>query len=110
MFDEKTLISKVLAPLLLQMQDKNMTMYTLPPLYLIAGRVPKEILHKKIWPQLQGYLIIDNPPQILFLNLKNIKTLFKKLPASDVRDHILPLLCRGLDKPNVSIQGEALRQ
>jgi len=110
MFDQKTLVQKVLGPLILQMQDKNMTMYTLPPIMQIADRVEKQVLQQQIWPSLKGYLAMDDPPQLLFLHLKHIKTLLVKLSKDDIRDHVIPLLCRGLEKPNVSIQGEALRQ
>jgi len=110
MFDQKTLIQKVLGPLVLQMQDKNMTMYTLPPIMQIADRVEKQVLQQQIWPSLKAYLVMDDPPQLLFLHLKHIKTLLVKLSQNDIRDHVIPLLCRGLEKPNVSIQGEALRQ
>merc|ERR1711879_231375 len=72
--------------------------------------VDKELFVTKVWPTLKLYAGKDDPPQLLFMNLKNLPIALQHLAGADLRNHVVPLICRGLEKPNISIQTESLKQ
>ncbi|RNA06295.1 SCY1 2 [Brachionus plicatilis] len=84
--------------------NPDMIPFILPSIFLIAEQSSTEEYVKYILPRLKTIFKIQKPIQILLIVLKNMSLILSKTPPTDIKEHILPLVCRSLETDTVEIQ------
>lgn len=78
--------------------------FLLPNIFLISDQSTKDEFVKYILPGLKAVFKLQKPIQILLITLRNMAMILSKTPPTDIREHILPLVCRALEADTAEIQ------
>lgn len=84
--------------------NPDMIPFVLPNIFLIAHIADNAEFTKYILPKLKPIFKIQKPIQILLIMLHNMNLLLSKTPPTDIKEHILPMVCRALDSETVELQ------
>ena len=84
--------------------NPDMIPFLLPNIYLIAGQSTTEEFVKYILPGLKAVFKLNKPVQILLITLRNMAMILSKTPPTDIKEHILPMVCRALEADQIEIQ------
>ena len=90
--------------------NPDMIPFLLPNIFLIADQSTSEEFVKYILPGLKTIFKLQKPVQILLIVLRNMTLVLSKTPSTDVKEHILPMVCRALESDTVEIQELCLDQ
>ncbi|KAK9731341.1 Protein kinase domain [Popillia japonica] len=94
---QRVRVQRVLPCLVRDLAQPPMVPFVLPSLFDIAQECSqKEYLHY-ILPHIKPVMKLMEPVQILLIMLQKMEILLKLTPPSDVQQHVLPMLYRGLD-------------
>ncbi len=66
-------------------------------MFLIADLSESEEYNRYIFPKLKPVFKLQKPVQILLITLRNMNLLLSKTSPTDVKEHILPMVCRALE-------------
>ena len=83
--------------------NPDMIPFVLPNIFFIADLAENDEFVKYILPKLKPIFQLLKPVQILIIMLKNMSLLLSKTPSSDIKEHILPMVCRSLDAESVEV-------
>ena len=83
--------------------NPDMIPFVLPNIFFIAEIAEAEEFVKYILPKLKPIFQLLKPVQILIIMLKNMSLLLQKTPGTDIKEHILPMVCRALDAESVEV-------
>ena len=70
-------------------------------LYLCLWLVTKR---KSSFLQVNPSILFFSPLQVVIIFLKKMDILLAKTPKDDVRDHVLPMVCKALETPAEQLQ------
>ena len=83
--------------------NPDMIPFVLPNMFFIAEISDNEEFVKFILPKLKPIFQLQKPVQILIIMLKNMNLLLSKTPSTDIKEHILPMVCRALDSVEIEV-------
>lgn len=83
--------------------NPDMIPFVLPNMFFIADLAEPDEFVKYILPKLKPIFQLLKPVQILIIMLKNMSLLLSKTPSTDIKEHILPMVCRSLDAESVEV-------
>lgn len=78
--------------------------FLLPNIFLIAEQANNDEYVKYILPRLKLIFKLQKPVQILLIVLRNMNLIWSKTPATEIKEHVLPMICRALESDTVEIQ------
>jgi SCY1-like protein 2 len=84
--------------------NPDMIPFLLPNIFLIADQSTNEEYVKYVLPRLKPIFKLQKPVQILLIVLRNMTLVLSKTPPTDIKEHILPMVCRALESDQVEIQ------
>ena len=84
--------------------NPDMIPFLLPNIFLIADQSSKDEFVRHILPGLKTVFKLQKPIQILLITLRNMAMILSKTPSTDVKEHILPFVCRALEDDTTEIQ------
>jgi len=84
--------------------NPDMIPFLLPNIFLISEQSTADEFVKYILPGLRSVFKLQKPVQILLIVLRNMAMILSKTPATDIKEHILPMVCRALEADTVEIQ------
>lgn len=106
-FSSKILLQKVLPPLLSELRTPILVPFILPNIFIAARCLEtsdSHIFKEKIFSSLIPLFTIKEPFQILLLLLQHIDYIASRIDASDIKNHVVPLLCTSLEHPAIEVQ------
>jgi SCY1-like protein 2 len=78
--------------------------FLLPSIFLIAEQSSNEEYVRHVLPRLKQIFKLQKPVQILLIVLRNMNLVLLKTPPTDIKEHILPMVCRALEAETLEIQ------
>jgi SCY1-like protein 2 len=84
--------------------NPDMIPFILPNIFLIADQSSNEEYVRHVLPRLKVIFKLQKPIQILLIVLRNMNMILSKTPPSDIKEHILPMVCRSLESDIIEIQ------
>ena len=78
--------------------------FVLPNVLLIAEDCTTQEFIDLILPELKPVFKIQDPIQVVIIFLQKMDILLAKTPKDDVRDHVLPMVCKALETPAEQLQ------
>ena len=84
--------------------NPDMIPFLLPNIFLITEQSTPDEFVKYILPGLKSVFKLQKPVQILLIVLRNMSMLLSKTPSTDIKEHILPMVCRALESDSAEIQ------
>lgn len=95
---------RILPPLFKECVNPDMIPFVLPSiLYVAEQSTDKEYLHI-IFPELIPMFKLQKPVQILLIFLQNMTLLLGKTSATDIKNHVLPMVYHALESNDPQIQ------
>ncbi|XP_022911317.2 SCY1-like protein 2 [Onthophagus taurus] len=90
-------VQRVLPCLIRDLTQPAMVPFVLPSIFDIAQDCTQKEYVQCILPGLKPVMALIEPIQILLLMLQRMELLLKLTPSTDIQQHVLPMLYRGLD-------------
>ena len=78
--------------------------FVLPNVLLIAEDCTTQEFIELILPELKPVFKVQEPVQVVVILLQKMDILLAKTPKDDVRDHVLPMVCKALETPSEQLQ------
>jgi len=101
---KRVCLQRIIPCLEQEFMNPDMIPFVLPNIFLIADISENEDFVKYILPKLKPIFKLQKPVQILLIILHNMNTLLSKTPTTDVKEHILPMVCRALEGETIELQ------
>lgn len=101
---KRVIIQRVLPQLCLEFSNHQMIPFVLPNVLLIAEDCTAQEFCDLILPELKPVFKIQDPIQVVIIFLQKMDILLAKTPKDDVRDHVLPMVCKALEAADVQLQ------
>ncbi|XP_073245598.1 SCY1-like protein 2 isoform X1 [Porites lutea] len=101
---KRVVIQRVLPQLCAEFSNHQMVPFVLPNVLLIAEDCTTQEFSDLILPELKPVFKIQEPIQVVIIFLKKMDLLLAKTPKDDVRDHVLPMVCKALETPAEQLQ------
>jgi len=101
---KRVVIQRVLPQLCLEFSNHQMIPFVLPNVLLIAEDCTVQEFCDLILPELKPVFKIQDPIQVVIIFLQKMDILLAKTPKDDVRDHVLPMVCKALEATDVQLQ------
>ncbi|KAL9955264.1 hypothetical protein ACROYT_G036562 [Oculina patagonica] len=101
---KRVVIQRVLPQLCLEFSNHQMIPFVLPNVLLIAEDCTAQEYCDLILPELKPVFKLRDPIQIVIIFLQKMDILLAKTPKDDVRDHVLPMVCKALETPAEQLQ------
>lgn len=101
---KRVVIQRVLPQLCSEFSNHQMVPFALPNVLLIAEDCTSQEYVDLILPELKPVFKIQEPVQVVIIFLKKMDILLAKTPKDDVRDHVLPMVCKALEAPAEQLQ------
>lgn len=101
---KRVVIQRVLPQLCSEFSNHQMVPFALPNVLLIAEDCTSQEYVDLILPELKPVFKIQEPVQVVIIFLKKMDILLAKTPKDDVRDHVLPMVCKALETPAEQLQ------
>lgn len=99
----RVLVQRVLPCLIRDLTQPTMIPFVLPNILDIAQKCDKRDYVDCILPHIKPVMRLTEPIQILLIFLQRMEMLLKVTPATDIQQHVLPMLYRGLDSDTPQI-------
>ena len=103
-FLQRVVIQRVLPQLCAEFSNHQMIPFVLPNVLLIAEDCTTQEFIDLILPELKPVFKIQDPVQVVIIFLQKMDILLAKTPKDDVRDHVLPMVCKALETPAEQLQ------
>ncbi|KAL4224685.1 SCY1-like protein 2 [Mactra antiquata] len=103
-FPKRVNIQRILPALLKECVNPDMIPFVLPNILQIAEQSSDKEYVTYILPDLIPIFKITTPVQILLIFMQNMSILLKKTPSDAIKNHVLPMIHRGLETNNSQIQ------
>lgn len=94
---QRVRVQRVLPCLVRDLAQPAMVPFVLPSLFDIAQECTQKEYMKYILPYIKPVMKLMEPVQILLIMLQKMEILLKLTPPTDIQQHVLPMLYRGLD-------------
>jgi len=101
---KRVVIQRVLPQLCAEFSNHQMIPFVLPNVLLIAEDCTTQEFIDLILPELKPVFKIQDPVQVVIIFLQKMDILLAKTPKDDVRDHVLPMVCKALETPAEQLQ------
>ncbi|KAB0801956.1 hypothetical protein PPYR_04142 [Photinus pyralis] len=100
---QRVRVQQALPCLTRDLAQPTMIPFVLPSILDVAEECNEAEYVTKILPHLKPVMKLVNPIQILLIFLQRMELLLKLTPATDIQQHVLPMLYRGLDSDTPQI-------
>lgn len=97
-------MQRVLPQLCAEFSNLQLIPFVLPNVLLIAEDCTTQEFIDFILPELKPVFKIEDPVQVVIILLQKMDILLAKTPKDDVRDHVLPMVCKALESPSEQLQ------
>ncbi|GJQ74817.1 hypothetical protein Trydic_g21654 [Trypoxylus dichotomus] len=94
---QRVRVQRVLPCLVRDLAQPAMVPFVLPSLFDIAQDCSQKEYLRYILPHIKPVMKLVEPVQVLLIMLQKMEILLKLTPPSDIQQHVLPMLYRGLD-------------
>lgn len=101
---KRVVMQRVLPQLCAEFSNHQMIPFVLPNILLIAEDCTIQEFIDFILPELKPVFKIEDPVQVVIILLQKMDILLAKTPKDDVRDHVLPMVCKALESPSEQLQ------
>ncbi|XP_074638590.1 SCY1-like protein 2 [Acropora palmata] len=101
---KRVILQRVLPQLCAEFSNHLMIPFVLPNVLLIAEDCTTQEFIELILPELKPVFKVQEPVQVVVILLQKMDILLAKTPKDDVRDHVLPMVCKALETPSEQLQ------
>lgn len=101
---KRVVLQRVLPQLCAEFSNNHMIPFVLPNVLLIAEDCTTPEFIELILPELKPVFKVQEPIQVVIIFLQKMDILLAKTPKDDVRDHVLPMVCKALETPSEQLQ------
>ena len=84
--------------------NPDMIPFLLPNIFLIAEQSTNDEYVRHILPRLKTIFKVQKPIQVVLCVVRNMALILSKTPPTDIKEHILPMVCRSLESESVEVQ------